>query len=107
MIAPQGWAIGLAGLELPAGARNRRKDTVKIRQTPIKRRCHERDTTQFFYYFVKKERNCFQSINQIFTSSFHRHREGHEKLIESNNPCVHRIEYHVQVFCYQLWIRPK
>ena len=30
MIAPQGQAIGPAGLELPARARNRRKATVKI-----------------------------------------------------------------------------
>ncbi len=31
MIAPQGQKIGPAGLELPAGARNRRIGSVKIR----------------------------------------------------------------------------
>ena len=44
LIAPQGKAIGTAGLEPPA--RNRRKATVKKKEeTPLRERCHERDYT--------------------------------------------------------------
>ena len=37
MNAPQGYAIGPARLELPAGARNRRKISVKIRKKRLLR----------------------------------------------------------------------
>ena len=47
MIAPQGQAIGPAGVEPPAGARNRRKAAVKKNEeSPLKEVCHEWDYTQ-------------------------------------------------------------
>ena len=36
-----------AGLELPAGSRNRRKATVKMRTNPL---CHETDFTQILFF---------------------------------------------------------
>ena len=46
MIAPQDYAVGSAGLEPAAGARNRRKATVKIRRNaPLGALPRERDYT--------------------------------------------------------------
>ena len=44
MIAPQGYAIGPAGLEPPAEIGE--KLLWKYEETPLKGRCHERDYTQ-------------------------------------------------------------
>ena len=38
---PQGWAMGPAGLEPPAGLEIGKKLLKKYDKTPLKRRCHE------------------------------------------------------------------
>ena len=51
MIAPQGKAIGPAGLEPPTEARNRRKATVKnTKNRPLSRDVVERTIPKFFSY---------------------------------------------------------
>ncbi len=53
-----------AGLELPAGARNRRKANVKMRRNPIH---HETDEVQMFYTNSNKIHNinCSHGVTLI------------------------------------------